>query len=234
MFSLPLFVALMQPAHADSEIRFRTAGPVVVLVDGHRATLSSTLDVRARNLEPGSHHVEVQSVLRKTIYQGQVEVADWTVTHASFANGRLEVLRTEDMRNAPEPSDDALVAAALSVDEPALMDDAGSLDATDAARVVPEVPPQVDDAPEVPAEPERVEDMPPDEGPQQAPWIAPVVTKPEASRGAAVIDRVSVSARPGLTVTVGYGEAELYVTVVDGDLVLTDQHGLQLRLSQKP
>jgi hypothetical protein len=33
---------------------------------------------------------------------------------------------------------------------------------------------------------------------------------------------------------VGYGEAELYVTVVDGDLVLTDQHGLQLRLSQKP
>jgi len=71
-----LIFAVGQLALADSEIHFRTSWPVVVLVAGRRATPSSVMDVRAANIEPGTHHVEVQSVRRKTICEGEVEVAD--------------------------------------------------------------------------------------------------------------------------------------------------------------
>jgi len=97
------------PALADAEVLFRVPGPQVVLVDGVQLPLAGRSRLRAEGLEPGWHRVEIRGLFGRTLYEGEIDVDDHTLTHAAWTVGELRISHIEstvdgDPELMPEPT----------------------------------------------------------------------------------------------------------------------------------
>ena len=107
MFTTLLLSLLLPSAHAASDIEFKTAGPVIITVDGEQAALTSKLKQRAGGLAPGAHVVKVSGVFGKTLYEAEIDLPDGTITQAEWSGRELKVLSTDWL---PDEVDEDAVA----------------------------------------------------------------------------------------------------------------------------
>lgn len=214
--SVSLLLALAAtPAQAESEIIFRANRPVLIFVDGRQTPLTSNLRMRAADLDPGVHEVEVKGVFGKTLYEGEIELNDWTLAYAEWNDGDLAVYRTEKLdkrrlRARQSPWADEPVEPEEGQDEvePEVTETVESEGLSEEAPVAVPAPdepaPVVEPAPVEQAavvEPEVPLAVPaPEAGPpvpsEPEPAPPPVGEEPESTPGAILVDKTVASDVP--------------------------------------
>ncbi len=240
--SISLLLALAaNPAQAESEILFRTSRPVMIYVDGRQAPLTSNLRMRAADLEPGSHEVTVKGMFGKTLYEGEIELEDWTVAHAEWSRGELEIRKTEKIDrkgararrgspwadeegNEPVLAEGVVIAEAppaeIPVEEPVEAPAEAAVPAVPEPEGVGESPAELTEVSEPPLAVPVVEAPPVAMAPAEVEVVGAVLTgKPTAPA------TTRIFAREGMRLELNTGEASLIVIVQDGAFVLDFPEG---------
>src|SRR5688572_26345694 len=109
---LPIALALVSPAHAEAVIEFKTRSPVQIFVDERPAALPQGLRQRVAGLDAGVHELKVTSMFGKTLYEGEIELPDDTLTTASWERGEVRVISTDWLDEDDEDEVAATPAAA--------------------------------------------------------------------------------------------------------------------------
>jgi hypothetical protein len=206
---LSIALALLAPAHASSDIEFKTSGPVLIYVDGAQAQLTSKLKQKSIDLEPGEHEIKVTGVFGKTLFEAEISLPDNTVTQAEWSGRELQVLST-DWRDSSEESEPLQAEAPEEEEEE---------DVVEVAEEEPE--------PEVVAE-EMVELA--ESAPLALP-VDPAIALAPPPRAPVAGKTLTVQANEGMRVEVVHNGQTLVVTIQDGAFQIEDPSGLQMALT---
>jgi len=223
MLTLALAAALSAPAQAEAEILFRTAGPVLVFVDGDQAPITGSLKMRARDLEPGWHDVRVQGVFGKTLYEGEIDLDDWTITHAEWANGELRVNRIDRINRVvgeeeePEDAEEEAEEEPEEVEEVAAVEEEPPLEEEIPIEPAPPVEPAIEEEPQ----PADVDEMPVAAAPivEEVPLPLAAAADPQSSM-------LTIDATDGMKVQLVNGDSTLFLWVQDGTFIVADGTGV--------
>ena len=219
-FVLALFSG--SAAFATSELSLKSGMPIVLLIDGESQGTVQPLEALLIDLEPGVHRLQLRGMMGKDHYDRELIFDDNTRTELHWQRKELRLGQVVQLDPNRGP------------------DDADDLDDT---------PPEAPEAPPVPERPEveeidlasepagQDEEEPPvlarpaDPTPAATAPTPPVKSKgrkvrtPDMARSSSVV----IEATEGLDLQIAHGGQMLRVTVDDGELVITDPHGTEIR-----
>lgn len=228
--SLMLAALASAPAHADSEILFKAGGPVLLFVDGEQADITSNLKMRASALEPGPHDVRVQGVFGKTLFEGVVDLDDWTRAHAEWQRGKFVVVRTETIDHVEEVAE---------VEEPEEPEEPEEVEVPEVEEIAEVEEPQEIEEPEEVAAPEpppqvqivAIEEEPPLAVPVEEPTAAAMTLPPEPPTPAGP-RTLRVEATDGLVIELQHEGSTLFLIVEEGMIKVVDDTGVTVTFGE--
>lgn len=227
MRALAIILALFSgsAAFATSELSLKSSMPIVLWIDGESQGTVQPLEALIIDLEPGVHRLQLRGMMGKDHYDRELIFDDDTRTELQWQRKELRLGQVVQLDPDRGPDDD----------EDEYVDDTPP-----EAPPVPERPEveEIDLAPE-PAEEEPTPvlarpEAPPPTPASTAPAPAPAqaqkskarkVRTPDMARSGSVV----IEATEGLDLQIAHGGQMLRVTVDDGELVITDPHGTEIR-----
>ena len=205
---------LSTSAMAASELQLESTSPVVLKIDGQSMGTVQPLEPLLIDITPGVHELAIEGVLGKSHYQRDLIFDDDTRTELVWQRKELRLGQVVTLD--PNRPEDERVADAPN-EAPSPLDSLGD-DRRAAAPVQPQrrAEPR---RPEIPAPPVHASRAP-------APPVRDV-SPPAAPPGAT--GSMVIQATDGLDLQIAHGSQLLRISVVDGELVVTDARGTTIQ-----
>ncbi len=210
-----LLAFLVAPALAASELQLESNTPVNLFIDGENVGKVRPHEPLLVDIEGGVHTVQIRGMLGKELYNRDLIFDDRTRTELVWQRDELRLGRVVKLEAAPAGEQVA------------------STPPTAAPPATPPAPPAPAPAPPAPAAPAPPASVPPAPSPPAAPAPAPqqvvVVQQPAVTASGALV----IQATENLDLQIVHGTQLLRIAVENGELVLRDSSGTEIRFPKR-
>lgn len=238
-----LSLALAGPAFAASELQLDANMPVVLYLDGESRGTVQPHEPLLVDIEPGVHNLRIQGILGKDLYDRDLIFDDDTRTELVWQRKQLrlgQVVKLDPNRPPPQAEGGLLPAVPKhpqAPDAPPPEPEVEEVAQAEQPLARPARPEKPARAPAPPArEKEQVAKAPPAPAPP-APVLANTAPPVREVKAPAPVPTtkgngaVLIEAREGLDLQIAHGSQLLKVTVENGELIVVDANGTEIRFS---